>query len=164
MTPGHRSLFVALSLTIGIGAAQAGAQAAIPHLYFPTADAKAELGRALERAKTKKHLVMIVFGSDWCVDCWVLDTMMHHPNVAPVVHDHYEVVKVDIGQGDLNMDLDKKYGDPISSGVPALVILDPKGTMIASTRDKPWENARAMKVDGVRDQLKAWTLALRKEP
>jgi thiol:disulfide interchange protein len=131
-------------------------QAAVRHLYFPTADAKAEIGRALDKAKETKHRVMIVFGSDWCVDCWVLDTLMHHPRVYPIVHDNFEVVKVDIGEWNLNLDVTQKYGNPIEKGVPALVILDDKGTMVASTKEKTWENARGLTPEVVRDQIKLW--------
>jgi|SRR6185503_2931287 len=154
-----RSLVLAFCVAVpAIVAAPASAQARIPHLYYPTADSKLELSRAMEKAKADKRLVMVVFGSDWCVDCWVLDTLLHHPTIAPIVHQNFEVVKVDIGRWDLNLDITKKYGDPIEKGVPAVIILNANGAMLATTRDKPWENAIALKPEDVRDQLKAWAV------
>jgi thioredoxin 1 len=150
-------LFIAASLlSATLGPSPIRAQAAQRHLYYPTADAKAEIGRALEKAKSEKRFVMIVFGSDWCVDCWVLDTLLHYPAVEPIVRENYEIVKVDIGRWDLNLDVSNKYGNPIEKGVPAVVIVDAKGAMVASTKEKPWENARALKAEDIAAQLKAW--------
>ena len=90
-----------LLAAFAIGFAFAGpahGQTPVKHLYYPDADSKAEIGRALAAAKAAHKRVMIVFGSDWCVDCWVLDLTMHNPEIKPIVDENYEVVKVDIGR------------------------------------------------------------------
>jgi thiol:disulfide interchange protein len=151
MNKGMVTLALAGLLMAG-GSTPASAQ----RLYQPTADADKDIAAAVAMAASQKKLVLIEFGGDWCVDCWVLDTLMHEKTVEPIVRESFLVVKVDVGSFDRNLHITKRYGDPISAGVPAVVILDGKGVMIASTKEKPWENARGMKAEDVRRQLEIW--------
>src|SRR5882724_3753476 len=81
-------------------------------LYPADADAKKEIEQALKQAAIEKKRVLLVFGGNWCYDCHVLDRALHEGAAGNVVKESFLVVHVDIGEGDKNLDLLKKYKVP----------------------------------------------------
>ena len=132
------------------------APAAAQRLYDPTANAVAAVDSALALARADHKLVLVDFGADWCVDCWLLERLFRDPAVAVYLRDHYHVVKVDVGQFDHNQKLVAKYGNPIEGGVPAAVVLTPTGARIATTRDGSLESARSLTPAVVLHMLQTW--------
>jgi hypothetical protein len=78
-------------------------------LYPASADAKAEIAEAVHRATGARKRVLVVFGGNWCYDCHVLEEAFHSPEISPTVEKSFEVVHVDIGQMDKNLDVAKQY-------------------------------------------------------
>jgi len=149
-----RALALVAALTLA-GAAHARAQ----QLYDPNADARAEIRAALAAAARDHRLVLLDFGADWCLDCVILERLYQDPSVHPYLREHFHVVKVDVGQFDHNLDIARKYGNPIDGGVPAVVVLAPNGAIVASTRDGSMESARRMTAAMVRRRLEQWVAA-----
>ena len=104
-------------------------------LYPENADAKKEIA-----AKDHKH-VLLVFGANWCFDCFALDYRFHQTGIQPILDKNYHVVHVDIGRNDKNEDLVKKYNIPIEKGIPSLAVLDTKGHTLYTTGE--FESARS---------------------
>jgi len=113
-------------------------------LYPADADAKQEIAAAVNQAVAEKKRVMLVFGANWCYDCLVLDRALHEGSAGKVVQESFLVVHVDIGEGDKNLDLAKKYKIPIEKGVPAVAILDQDGKLLYSSGSGEFEAARSM--------------------
>lgn len=113
-------------------------------IYHPGTDAHAEIKEAIERAGKEHKRVILVFGGNWCYDCHVLDLAFHRPDLAPVIEKNYEVVHVDIGQYDKNLDLAAQYNVPLKKGVPGLAVLDDKGKLLYSQTNGEFENARSL--------------------
>jgi hypothetical protein len=113
-------------------------------IYHPGSDARAEIKEAIERAGKERKRVILVFGANWCYDCHVLDLAFHRPDLAPVIEKYYEVVHVDIGQYDKNLDLAAQYNVPLKKGVPGLAVLDSKGKLLYSQTNGEFENARSL--------------------
>jgi thioredoxin 1 len=113
-------------------------------IYNESADARAEIKEALQKAATEHKRVIVVFGANWCYDCHVLDKAFHSSELAPILAANYEVVHVDIGKGDKNQDLMTKYDVPMKRGIPGLAVLDPDGTLVYSQKNGEFENARAL--------------------
>jgi thiol-disulfide isomerase/thioredoxin len=125
-------------------------------LYPAGVDAKAEIKEALERAsKSGKH-VLLVFGANWCYDCHVLETAFHRPDLAPLVEKNYEVVHVDVGEGDRNQDLMKQYEVPMSKGIPGMAVLDASGKLLYSQKNGEFEHARALAPEDLTRFLNRW--------
>jgi len=101
-------------------------------IYSEKADAHAEIREALEKATAEGKRVIVVFGANWCYDCHVLDTAFHRSDLAPILSANYEVVHVDIGKGEKNQDLMKKYEVPMKRGIPGLAVLDADGKLVYS--------------------------------
>lgn len=129
--------------------ASAVVAAPLPPLpYDDAADPHVALSRALSEAKQSKKEVLVVFGANWCEDCRDLDQAMRGTS-APLLDARFVVVKVNVGNFDKNLDLDKRLGDPIRRGIPAAVILAPDSRLLYSTKAGELANAHRMGSDGI---------------
>lgn len=125
-------------------------------LYPAGVDAHAEIKEALERAAKEHKRVVVVFGANWCYDCHVLDLAFHRPDIAPLLNASYEVVHVDIGEGEKNQDLMQQYQVPKNKGIPALAVLDSDGKLLYSQKNGEFEKARALGPEDLIEFLKKW--------
>lgn len=126
------------------------------NIYPADADANKEIKEALERAKAKNKRVMLVFGGNWCYDCHVLDGALRDPAIAPTFEKYYELVHVDIGQGERNGDLVRKYKINLERGVPAISLLDSTGKLIFNDKGGEFESARNMTEEDLLAFLDKW--------
>lgn len=118
--------------------------AARKDLYPADADAKKEIENALKQSVTEKKRVLLVFGGNWCYDCHVLDRALHEGAAGKVMKESFLLLHVDIGEGDKNLDLLKKYKIPLDKGVPAVAILSSDGRLLYSSGEGEFEAARRM--------------------
>lgn len=125
-------------------------------IYSERANAHAEIKEVLAKASVEHKRVIVVFGANWCYDCHVLDEAFHRPELARIIAANYEVVHVDIGKGNKNQDLMKKYDVPLKRGIPGLAVLGPDGKLIYSQKNGEFENARALSPDDFRAFLNKW--------
>jgi len=135
----------------------AGAADGIPDGYDAGRDAAADIKAALALSATDHRTVLLDFGANWCPDCKVLDKLFRSDQVAPVLHSDYRVVAVDVGKFDHNLELTARYVDLSTSGIPALVVLNPDGTVRTASNDGAFSNARAMTASTVAAYLKRWS-------
>lgn len=129
--------------------------------YNETADAKLEIKQALTRAVTNQTPVIVVFGANWCGDCKMLDSAMKKGASASLLSQDFQIVKVNVGHFDKNLDVAKSYGLPLEKGIPAVVILSPKGEVLYVTRGGELADARKMGDDGVYEFFKRVTASVR---
>jgi thioredoxin 1 len=125
---------------------------AIDGPYDERADAPSDVQQALQAAKSNHRNVLLVFGANWCGDCRVLDKALHGTS-QPLVDGKFNVVKIDVGNFDKNLDLSKRYGNPIAKGIPAVVIVSPDNQVIYSTKGGELADARKMGDQGIYDFL-----------
>jgi hypothetical protein len=71
------------------------------------------------------------------------------------------VVAVDVGKFDHNLSLARRYVNLNTSGIPALVVLDPTGKVTVATNDGAFSNARSMKASDVAAFLTRWAAPTR---
>ncbi len=125
-------------------------------LYPSDAVAKKEIDEVLKQAATDKKRVLLVFGGNWCYDCHVLDRALHLGAAGKVVKESFLLVHVDIGEGDKNLDLAKKYKIPLEKGVPAVAILGSDGRLLYSSGEGEFEAARRMMKKDLLAFLNRW--------
>ena len=77
----------------------------VPAPYDTSADAESQLKTALTKAKSQGKRVLVDMGGNWCPDCVILSNIMRLPEVAPFIAAHYEVVLVDVGRFNKNMEI-----------------------------------------------------------
>jgi thioredoxin 1 len=126
------------------------------NIYSDTADAKEDIRQAILQAGMEHKHVLLVFGGDWCIDCHLLDLYFHDPGNASLLAANYVMVNVNIGEYDRNLDLARKYGIPLSKGVPALVVLDGAGRVLYAQRNAEFENMRVQDASAVTAFLQKW--------
>ncbi|MCP3734226.1 thioredoxin family protein [Sphingomonas sp. RP10(2022)] len=130
----------------------------LPLPYDGAADAKAAVAAAKARALKGHKKLLIDLGGNWCLDCRLLAGVMDLPAMRGFVARHYEVVTVDIGRFDKNLDIPARYGiKGRLAGVPALLIVDPKtDRVVNSGRETALADARSLSPQGLADWLAQW--------
>lgn len=150
---------MALGMTMGLAAA-AGGQMAPPsvhkHLYSETANPEADIAAALKQARAEHKRVILDFGGDWCGDCQVLDIYFHQQPNLDLIEKNFVLVHVWIGHMDQHVDVAKRYGVPLTRGVPALAVLDARGKVLFAQSTGDFSNMRGMNVQSVTDFLGKW--------
>ncbi len=131
--------------------------------YNETADAKADIQQALTQATAKQTEVIVVFGANWCGDCRMLDTAMKSGTSAPLLAQDFQIVKVNVGRWDKNLDLAKSYGVPLEKGIPAVAILSSSNKVLYVTKEGELANARQMGENGIYDFFKKVTASVKAE-
>lgn len=125
-------------------------------LYPASADARAEIKEAKEKASKAHNRILLVFGANWCYDCHVLDLAFHRPDFASVMTG-YEIVHVDIGpDGQKNGDVAKEYDTPLNKGIPALAVLEADGKVVVSQKNGEFEDARSLTPEVLLEFLNKW--------
>ena len=138
-----KRLLLLLALLVGVNVAAAD----LP--YNTTANANADIAQALAQAKAKHTPVLLIFGANWCEDCRSLNRALNTEKNAALIHQQFQVVKIDVGNFDHNLDVTKRYGEPTKNGIPAAVIVSPDDKILYSTKAGELSNARRMNDDGV---------------
>lgn len=101
------------------------------NVYDSTANAEQDIQNAIKAAKMENKRVLLMFGANWCPWCQRLHHLIEtNERVNQYLHEHYELVLVDLGKRDRNMQIDKRYGSPNKLGIPVFVILDSNGNQI----------------------------------
>jgi thioredoxin 1 len=137
--------------SIAVAALSLAVQAAeLP--YNESANAAADVQRALAAARADRNDVLVVFGANWCPDCRELDKALNGSSHA-LIAGHFQVVKVDVGRFDKNLELANQYGNPIRMGIPAVVVLSADNRIVYSSKGGELANARKMGDTGIYDFL-----------
>ncbi|HEY6766320.1 MAG TPA: thioredoxin family protein [Candidatus Sulfotelmatobacter sp.] len=127
------------------------------NIYPSNSDAQAELKEAEEKAASGHKRLLLVFGANWCYDCHVLDLAFQRPDIAPILHDGYEVIHIDLGDDEKkNADLVRQFDIPLDKGIPALAVAESDGKLVVSQKNGEFENARGLTPDVLLAFLNQW--------
>jgi len=138
---------------------------AFKDIYDDQADAKVDIAAAITRAQTDQKRILLMFGGNWCPWCQRLHHLFEtNATIKDYLHTHFELVLVDLGKRDHNMDVDEKYGYPNKLGLPALVVLDSDGRQLCSQETGSLEFPKDHQLRGhdpekVLQFLRSWSLA-----
>ncbi len=136
---------------------QKQAQEGPPKIYDEAADAKADIAAALVKAKKDNKRVLIQYGGNWCGWCHLLHKVFEEDSaVSRTLSYEYEVVMVDIGRWDKNIDLVEKYDAKIKeAGVPYLTVLSADGEVVTNQNTSDLEEGDHHDVAKVNEFLTA---------
>ena len=131
----------------------------LPYPYDDRADADAAVADAKAHALAHHKLLLIDLGGNWCPDCRILAGTIALPEVKAFVDAHYEVVTVDVGRFDRNLQIPAHYGITRRlDGVPSLLIVDPAtDQLIDAGHIAALSDARHMSPQALADWLARWT-------
>ena len=128
----------------------------LPLPYDEKADADAAVAAAITAAKESGKRVLIDLGGNWCGDCRVLSGIVELPEVKAFVEANYEVVAVDVGRMNKNLQIPERYGIKKLAGVPTVLIVDGDGTLVNSANAAELADARHMTPQAIVDWLAKW--------
>ncbi|WP_439632800.1 thioredoxin family protein [Glycocaulis sp.] len=126
---------------------------AIDEPYSAEADAHGELDAAYERAAERGTRVLVKFGGNWCPDCRIFAGMLELAPVRAYADAHYEIVAVDVGRYERNMDVVARFGLDELEGVPTVIITNAQGEIINTGTSAEWRTARERNPQDVLDYL-----------
>lgn len=163
----------ALLAAIALFAAAADARVTAPHIrtasfdqlakplplpYDEGADADAQVAAARARAIRAHKRLLIDLGGNWCLDCRLLAGVMDLPELRAFVARHFEIVTVDVGRFDRNLQIPARYGiTGRLTGVPAVLIVDPRtDRLIDAGHEAALSDARSLTPQALADWLARW--------
>ncbi|MEZ5892542.1 MAG: thioredoxin family protein [Parvularculaceae bacterium] len=112
-----------------------------PRPFDETRDAMADVDAALAAATTSRKHVLLVLGGNWCHDSRGLAGKFEKPELARVIADGYELVFVDVGHRDRNLDVARRFGVKDLLGTPTVLILSADGELLNATSVHDWRTA-----------------------
>ena len=125
--------------------------------YDARLDVSAAVNDALARARRNGRRVLLDFGANWCPDCVLLANVMRLPEVDAFVRDHFEVVLIDVGRFDKNLEIAKRFGVKGKlEGIPSVLVLDASGRLLNPDRIAALADARSMTPQGIADCVAGW--------
>jgi len=125
--------------------------------YDESANADTAVDAAFARAKRSGKRVLIDLGGNWCGDCIVLANLMQLPELKPFLAAHFEIVSVDVGRFDKNLQIPARFGiTGRLEGVPAVIIADADGKFVNAGHITALADARHMTPQAIADWLAQW--------
>lgn len=112
---------------------------------------------ALARAKHSGKRVLVDLGGNWCPDCLVLANFMRLKEVQTFLNAHFEIVVLDVGRFDKNLDVPARFGiQGRLEGVPSVLILNADGKLLNPGKITTLGDARRMSPQAIADCLAGW--------
>lgn len=129
----------------------------LPAPYDRRADADAQIDAALVRARASGKPLLIDFGANWCADCRVLAGVLALPELSAWVARNFELVQVDIGEFDRNMNVALRFRRTELDAVPSVFVVDAKtGKLRNAGHELGLGDARVMRPQAIADWLAKW--------
>src|SRR6185369_3055742 len=160
-----RSLgMLALALvTTATSAADATGKPKRPAIYDAKADGEKQIAEALAAAKRESKNVLLQFGANWCPDCHAMHGLIQtNRQIAATLQASYVVAMIDVdktsGQQH-NAKTIERFGNPITNGIPTLLILDGNGTILNAKTTDRLKDTDHRYPDKVLEFLKKWAPA-----
>ena len=104
-----------------------------------------DIERFLDSSINKSKQPIIIFGGNWCPDCRILEGTLQLPTIKKYMIEHYEIMHVDVGRYDKNMNLISYFKIPKEEGVPRVLVFDINKNILNMESTKEWTTARDRK-------------------
>jgi thioredoxin-related protein len=148
-----------LSVAFAIPATQAQTHD-LEHIYNPTADAKADIAAAEQKAAKEQKHVLLQIGGNWCIWCKRFYKFIEDDaELKAALDDNYVVYHLNYSKENKNLPILKELGYPQRFGFPVLVILDAKGNRLHTQNSGLLESADSYDKKKVQEFLKQWSPA-----
>ncbi len=127
-------------------------------LYNPSADATADIEKAVKLADKEHKFVLIQAGGNWCVWCLRFNKFVTEDlQIDSLVHAGFIVYHLNYSKENTNKAVFAKYGFPQRFGFPVFIILDEKGNRIHTQNSAYLEEGKSYNKEKVFEFLKDWT-------
>lgn len=128
-----------------------------PDIFDPKVPAKQLIAQAITRATAEDKRILLLFGTNWCPWCRRLHRVFEEDvRVVARLRQYFVLAYIDANTRHdkaRNRTVIEQYGNPLRHGIPVFVVLDAKGTLLA-TRETSSLSAPTDR--GVADKLLAF--------
>jgi len=117
--------------------------------FEESADATAQVDAALARAQLNEKRVILVMGANWCHDSRGLAGWFAQPRFAAMLEAKYELVYVDVGHRDRNIDIARRFDLKSIKGTPTVLVLSSSGDLLNRQSAPKWRDAASREQDDI---------------
>mgnify|MGYP000248966478 FL=1 len=89
-----------------------------------------ELREFIKKSVDQNKQSLVIFGANWCPDAKFLEAVMQLPTVENFLKKYVNVLNIDLGNYEINMELFNFFNSDIQDGIPRVFIMDNKGLNI----------------------------------
>ncbi len=101
-----------------------------------------QINNFLDETLQQSKQPILIFGGNWCPDCRILDGTLQLPTIKKFMNKNYNIMHIDVGRYDKNMELISYFGIPKEKGVPRVLVFDKNKIVINKKSTKEWTTAR----------------------
>ncbi|MEE2691230.1 MAG: thioredoxin family protein [Pseudomonadota bacterium] len=127
-----------------------------PRPFNEAADAMADVDAALARAGARGTRALLVLGGDWCHDSRGLAAKFETPELAALIGENYELVFVDVGHRDRNLDVARRFGVGDLLGTPTVLIVSAEGALLNADSVHGWRDAASKSLEETTAYFRAY--------
>ena len=117
--------------------------------FDQSANATEQVNAALARARISGKRVIVVMGANWCHDSRGLAGWFAQPGFAAMLEPKYEIVYVDVGQKDRNIDIARRFGIKSIKGTPTVLVLSTRGKLLNRKSAPKWRDAASREEEDI---------------
>lgn len=118
-----------------------------PRPFDEKRDAMADVDAAFEAASVSGKNVLLVLGGNWCHDSRGLARKFEEPELSSIIADNYELVYVDVGYRDRNLDVPRRFKVMELFGTPTVLVLSPDQRLLNEDTVHDWRTADSKPYD-----------------
>ena len=101
-----------------------------------------ELKKFIQSSIDLNKQPIIIFGANWCPDARLLEAILQLPSVRQFLDAKCNILKIDVGDYEINTELFKYFDPEIETGIPRVFILDLNGNPLNMNLNDKMRNAR----------------------
>lgn len=117
--------------------------------YKKSAKASENVDAALARALAADKRVLLVMGANWCHDSRGLAGWFEQSRFAAMLELKYEIVYVDVGYRNRNIDIAQRFGIDEIVGTPTVLVLSSRGALLNPKTAATWRDAASRDEDDI---------------
>ncbi|MBA4802932.1 MAG: thioredoxin family protein [Euryhalocaulis sp.] len=127
-----------------------------PRPFSASADAMADVDAALAAAEARGVNALLVLGGNWCHDSRGLAAKTQQEPLKSLIADHYELVWVDVGMRNRNLDVAERFGVMEITNTPSVLVVSPDETLLNPESVRELRNSHSRSLESVVSYLEQW--------
>ena len=100
------------------------------------------LKKFITNAVQERKQPIVIFGANWCPDARLLEAVLQLPSVQNFLNPKCNILNVDVGDYEINIELFKYFDPEIETGIPRVFILDINGKKLNIDSNDKMRTAR----------------------
>jgi len=134
------------------------AQTEKPKLYHPEADAKADIAKAISKAKAEGKHVLLQIGGNWCSWCIAFDKKVKETeSLRTLLNENYIAYHLNYSRENYNEDILADLDYPQRFGFPVFVVLDSNGKRLHTQNSVYLEEGKGHNEKKILEFFKHWS-------